>query len=217
MSGYGFNTGFEALDRYYNAVYEIVETYYRTVAGANSELLISGLKSTVPTVNQLYASTQSLYNNQYFQDLYKNFDWGPYLKSTYFSLGDAPFDYNGILNKWGFSASAGGGAVSGGGKAKRKKKKGKKRSKLVDRGRLSLQAADADPASCDSAFKGDALINPRPQASSSRFSRAVSSSCSETAGPDLLPFALSGPLDGGLGATNGLLEAYSTTGCMEIA
>jgi hypothetical protein len=73
-SVYGFSTGFEALDRYYNAVFKIVETYYRAVAGANAGALISALKNTVPTINQLYASTQNLYSNQYFQDLYKSFD-----------------------------------------------------------------------------------------------------------------------------------------------
>lgn len=168
---YGFDTGYPSLNRYYEALYTILEKYYRSIVGLDSDLLVSGLRDTVPSVNQSYAAVRNLYTDKYFDDFYRNYDWDSYLKAQ-FSYGDSAIDYRSILSEYGFGSSGIATGVKGRSKGKGKRRSGRSRStgNGIGFNGSSLLVADPGSSSPGGIFDGDRLVQPRnAQAARSSF------------------------------------------------
>jgi len=154
--GFSFNTGNKWLDRYYGALYEIIDTYYRKVAAnepnISYSLLRQGLVTAKNEVNRSFQDPQvrksvSLLGDSYFKSYYNNFDWFGSLKSQ-FSYGNYNVDVAQIARKWGFNI---------------------KRSSS-----RSAEAFSLTPSRAFGRFEGDPLIAPSPHIKSSFESDGIS-------------------------------------------
>ena len=109
----GFDTGSKWLDNYYEAYYEVIECYYKTLDKTSSSQYFDYsdyYKNTLlPAAKQVAASLKILYGNEYYNNYYKDYYKDYFNKNSWDTIwadyGYGDCDVNKITKKWGFSSN----------------------------------------------------------------------------------------------------------------
>lgn len=109
----GFNTGAKWFDNYFEAFYEVIECYYKSLDKAASSQYVdySNLyESTIlPSAKRTAASLKGVYRSEYFNDYYEDFYKNYFQENSWDQIWSA-YGYDGcnvakIIKKWGFRSS----------------------------------------------------------------------------------------------------------------
>ena len=107
----GFDTGSKWFDNYFEAYYEVIECYYKTLDKTLSnqyfdyseyykDTILPVAKQSAATLKGLYSSK---YFNDYYEDFYKNYFFENSWDTIWAAYGYGDCDVDQIIKKWGFS------------------------------------------------------------------------------------------------------------------
>lgn len=108
----GFDTGSKWFDNYFEAYYEVIECYYKSLDRTLStqyfdyseyykDNILPAAKQTAATLKGLYSSK---YFNDYYKDFYKNYFFENSWETIWAAYGYGDCNVSQIIKKWGFSS-----------------------------------------------------------------------------------------------------------------
>jgi len=102
----GFNTGSKWYDNYFEAYYEVIECYYKSLNSAYFDYSNYYKDFILPTAKQTANSLKGVYKNlgDYYEDYYKNYFNENAWSTIWAGYGYGDCDVDKIIKKWGFSS-----------------------------------------------------------------------------------------------------------------
>ena len=104
----GFNTGSKWFDNYFEAYYEVIECYYKSLNNQYFDYSDYYKDYILPSARQTANSLKGIYNNlgDYYEDYYKNYFNENTWSTIWAGYGYGDCDVEKIIKKWGFSSKA---------------------------------------------------------------------------------------------------------------